>query len=200
MPKIRSPFYQNKLKSIIQSKQVQKASKDAVTWFNNRAEALRDKNIKKKYFQTVPNERKKSRALYGRMYYYSYDAKYKDKLPFWDMRPLIFPFKTKGKHFWGINLHLAPPAMRAVLMDSLYEIANNDKFDESTKLRLNWNVLSSFSNYKYFKPCVRKYLKSHVESNFIEVPSSEWEIAMFLPLQKIVGGNQTAYKAYRDAL
>lgn len=176
------------------------SSTSAKKWFRNRAEAIRDRQIRKKYFSSVPNERKKGRVQIGKMYYYSYNAKHKDKLPFWDRRPLIFPFASRGIYFWGINLHLAPPAMRAIIMDQLYAIANNDLFDETTKLNMNWNVLNNLSKSKYIKPCVRQYLKSHVESFFVEVPADEWEIALFLPLQRIEGGKGTAYQAYRDAL
>ena len=41
-------------------------------------------------------------------------------------------------------------------------------------------VLKATKNYKYFKPCFKHYLSSNVSSKIMKVPSSEWNIAIFL--------------------
>lgn len=120
----------------------------------------------------------------GHMYMYLYDPKTKDDLPYYDRFPLIFPFRVQSDRFWGINLHYLPLPLRAKLMDALYDVANNERYDETTKLRISYQVLTSASKFKYFKPCIKQYLFSHMQSKFVYIYPSEWDIALFLPLER----------------
>jgi hypothetical protein len=86
--------------------------------------------------------------------------------------------------FYGINLHYLPPSLRANLMDALYSITNNKRYDENTKLRISYATLKNASKYRYFKPCFKHYLASHVKSRFIEIQPVEWDIALFLPTER----------------
>ena len=81
-------------------------------------------------------------------------------------------------------------------MDALYDVANNDKFDETTKLKMNYSILSSSSKFKYFGPCVKHYLNEHLRSRFLYVYPSEWDIALFLPTERFVGA--TKQKVWQD--
>ena len=75
-------------------------------------------------------------------------------------------------------------------MDKLMENTNNDKWDETTKMKVNYSLLTSVSKLRYFAPCFKHYLFSQVESRMMLVPSSEWEISMYLPTEKFVGANK----------
>lgn len=126
----------------------------------------------------------------GNMYMYYYDPKHKDSLPYFDRFPLVFPYKKVPGGFMGINMHYLPLTYRAKLMDALYDVTNNDKFDETTKLKMNYNILESASKFKYFKPCVKHYLTEQLRSRFLYVYPSEWDIALFLPLERFQGATK----------
>jgi hypothetical protein len=132
-----------------------------------------------------------STIMPGSMYMFMYDPKYKETLPYYDRFPLIFPFRVQKDRFWGINLHYLPLNYRAILMDSLYELANNKQYDESTKLRLSWRLLNSAARAKYVKPCVKQYLLSHVDTRFMWVNPEYWDSAIFLPLERFEKKNKT---------
>jgi hypothetical protein len=127
----------------------------------------------------------------GNMYMYMYDPKYKDVLPFYDRFPLVFPFKVESDRFWGINLHYLPLSYRAILMDSLYDLTNNTRYDESTKLRLSFQTLNRAAKFRYFEPCVKQYLFSHLNSRFMYIYPSEWDIALFLPTERFAKKSKT---------
>lgn len=165
----------------VRSGQVPARTQQAREWY--RATASGYKRISEGRFNRDPN-RQTSTIMPGSMYMFHYDPKYKETLPFYDRFPLIFPFKVSGGHFWGINLHYIPPQARAILMDNLYDLANNKRYDESTRLRLSYDVLNSASKFRHFKPCVKQYLFSHLESRFIYIYPSEWDIAIFLPTER----------------
>lgn len=127
-----------------------------------------------------------TRCAIGRMYFYYYDPKTKDTLPYYDRFPLVIPIERYGDGFLGLNLHYLPPNLRLLLLDKLYDLLNNDCFDQSTKFRMSYSLLSNASRYKEFKPCIKRYLYSHLRSNFIEIPADQWEIAIFLPTEQFV--------------
>ena len=75
-------------------------------------------------------------------------------------------------------------------MDKLYPLLRNQKMDETTRLRLSYDLLNGARKYKYFKPCVHRYLREYVESRYIYVPLDEWDIALFLPTERFVGARR----------
>ena len=142
-------------------------------------------------------DRIRSQPTIGHMYMFYYDAKHKETLPYFDRFPMIFPYKKVRGGFMGINLHYLPHILRAKLMDSLYDISSNDKYDETTKLRLSYDVLSGAAKYKWFKPCIKHYLTSQVRSRFLYVYPAEWDIALFLPLERFQGATKS--KVWADS-
>jgi hypothetical protein len=79
----------------------------------------------------------------------------------------------------------------------LSEFTNNDKYDKTTKLRLSYDLLKSASKIFEATPCIKKYLFNHIDSRFLEIESSEWDIAALLPMESFVGANSS--KVYSDS-
>lgn len=151
------------------------------------------------------NSRLTDKPLIGRMYLFQYDPKGKKTLPYYDRFPLIFPiasantsgFAVNQGSFLGINLHYLPLPLRARLMDALYANVSTQDIDENTRLKISYNILQQASRYRFFKPCIKRYLVSHVQSRFFYIDPTEWEMALFLPLDRFVGANKT--RIYRDS-
>ena len=139
-----------------------------------------------------------SRIKMGGLYLFKYDPKWKDVLPYYDTLPLVFPFDKAEGGFLGLNLHYLHPTIRARFLDKLMETTNNDKYDETTKFKINYNILNNAKRYKEFEPCVKRYLYSHLRSRVMEIPSDDWEIALFLPTEKFV--KASAIKVQRDSI
>jgi hypothetical protein len=120
---------------------------------------------------------------YGLMYSFVYDPKMKKTLPYYDTFPLIFPVKLEEDGFLGINFHYLPHVLRAKLMDAIYSTTTNKKYDQSTRVRLSYNILNSAAKFRAFQPTLKKYLRTQIRSRFLEIPSTEWDIALFLPTE-----------------
>jgi hypothetical protein len=120
----------------------------------------------------------------GNLYMYFYDAKTKEDLPYWDRFPMVFPFRVQSDRFWGINLHYLPLPYRAKLMDALYQTRNNSRYDETTRLRISYQILKSASKFRFFEPCVKQYLFTQMKSQFFYIQPEEWDVALFLPLER----------------
>ena len=120
----------------------------------------------------------------GQMYMFFYDPKHKATLPFYDKFPLVFPIEYYNDGFLGLNLHYLPRYLRAKLMDSLYGTINNSAYDDSTKLKISYQILKSSSRFRYFKPCVKRYLASNVRQNFLWVEPKIWDWVLLLPTER----------------
>ena len=83
-----------------------------------------------------------------------------------------------------MNLHYLPPTLRARLMDALYDLSSNNRYDESTRLKLSYDILNSAAKFKFFKPTIKMYLNKHVRSRFLLIDSVEWDMALFLPTER----------------
>ena len=126
----------------------------------------------------------KGNVKHGRMYFYHYDPKFKHVLPFYDRFPLTIILERYNDGFLGLNLHYFPPKYRIALLDRLYMFTNNNKFDESTRFKMTYRMLNSIKKTRVAKPCVKRYLYAHMRSKFIEIPSRDWELATYLPVEQ----------------
>ena len=137
-------------------------------------------------------ERLRNKSMIGRMYFYFYDPKTKDKLPYYDMFPLVFPFKRLPDGFVGLNMHYLPYQMRVLLLQRLMDFSNNKNMDETTRLKYSWSMIDGVSRYRLAEPCVKRYLASHVKTNLRLVPATDWATAMLLPVEQFVGSTKTS--------
>ena len=152
-------------------------------WYRSAAGKLMSNITPGSFEKRTDEARKVSSMEFGYMYAFKYDPKMKKELPYYDTFPLIFPVRMDSDGFLGINFHYLPPVLRAKLMNALYSTLTNKKYDDTTKVRISYSILQSASKYKYFKPMLKKYLRSHVRSQFLEVQVNEWDIAIFLPTE-----------------
>ena len=118
-----------------------------------------------------------TKTVFGNMYMYFYDPKYKDTLPYYDAFPLVIMMGPAKGGFYGLNLHYLPPVLRAKALDAL----------------LGEGELPM----KFIKPTIHRYLTKHVKSRFALVDKPEWEIATFLPTQDF--RKASSGTVYRDS-
>lgn len=165
--------------------------KAAREWFRNEAKKIRLNDDTGMGIYVPERQMVRKQILPGFMYQFAYDAKTKDKLPYWDRCPLVFPYKIEADRFHAINLHYLNRAMRARLMDALHSIAINKKYNDNQRLALSYKILESSARFRWFEPCVHTYLFSHVRSKFYKVNGEYWDIALFLPTERFVKASKT---------
>lgn len=182
----------------IRAGQVPARTEKAREWYRNqarKANSAKDLNTEgsitgENILKTSGNKSKVANQVIGNMYLFRYDPKHKDTLPYYDRYPLVFPINKAKGGFLGINMHYLPPTLRAELMDALYSTVTNKKFDESTRLKISYDVLNKAKKFRLFKPTIKHYLGKHVKTRFVYMNPSEWDIALFLPLQEFVGASK----------
>lgn len=163
-----------------------KKRKEAREWYRNAATAVTSVDAAR-MMRRASRERTVNRVgqeQIGQMMMFWYDAKLKDELPYWDRLPLIFPIEIYKDGFLGINLHYLPLEWRARLMNALYSTMTDSKYDKHTRLRVSYSILKGAARFRGFKPCVKRYLSSHVVSPFVTIDPQEWDMALMLPTER----------------
>jgi len=155
-------------------------TKESRDWFRKKAATLRRIN-RNQLMQEDPLDLAARRYRPGAMVMYFYDPKTKETLPYYDAFPLVIMVDKAPGGFYGLNLHYLPPLLRAKFLDQLLDITNDKKYTEKTRFNISYDYLKAASGQKYFKPCFKHYLTSHIRSRLAIVPAPEWEIATFLP-------------------
>lgn len=157
-------------------------TKESINWFRKSLKKVKNINNKKLLKDSALTKVAKPKP--GSMYMYFYDPKHKDTLPYYDRFPLIIMVGKAKNGFIGLNLHYLPPILRAKFFDRLTEFTSNNKYDETTKIRLTYDFLKNSAKLKEFQPCYKHYLTKHVISRIVEVQAPEWEVALFMPTEK----------------
>ena len=186
-------FLIDRLKASLAKQGLTAGTNASRTWLRNKINELKPTR------QALMNDRTRlqSSSIIGRMYFYFYDPKTKDKMPYYDRFPLVIPIENYKDGFLGLNLHYIHPKQRMILLDKLSSTASNKTYDENTKLRISYQYLASAASAFEATPCIKRYLYSNIQSRFLEINADEWDIACLLPVESFVGASTS--KVYSDS-
>lgn len=133
------------------------------------------------------DQRGRSTAMLGRMYFYRYEPKFGDKMTKYDKFPMCIPIKRFGNGFMGLNLHYLPAGGRTRLIELLLVYKSEALITEKTRLNINYDILLTNSTMERLaKPCIHRYLWTQCRSRFIEIYPAEFDKAIQLPVEEWV--------------
>ena len=142
----------------------------------------------------IRDGKRNNKPFYGRLNMFFYDPKFKKTLPYYDTFPLVLPLERYDDGFLGINLHYLPMKLRIRLLDRLVDYSNNTKFDESTRLAVDYSKLK---NLNLIKPTLKRYLAGRVKTQFRRIDADEFTVAVLLPVQRFK--KASASEVYADS-
>lgn len=165
------------------AKQTTKTPKQAQDWFRQKARTAAQFRA-----NLVGNtDRLRPTMAIGKMYFFYYDPKWKEKLPVYDRFPLVFPIERYDDGFLGINLHFLSVPERRALLGELMKFANNQTLTPRTRLNLSYDLLQSTKKLNSLaRPCIKRYLNTQFRSRFVEILPDEWENVLSLPVADFV--------------
>lgn len=166
------------------------AIKKSRSWFDRQVQMLARENLTPQKVISGNTDQVTTTVLPGYLYMYLYDPKLKETLPYYDRFPLVFPYRKTQDGFIGLNMHYLPYALRIELLDALLTFRNNNRLDETTKLKYSWAVIDGVSRYRAAQPCIKQYLMPHVRSQFRRINADDWATAMLLPVERFVGASK----------
>jgi hypothetical protein len=190
----------SKLTQLAQQKtasDLQTMSRDSLNWLAKRIGEMRNPGSISAGI-TGEDFRHISKFRLGGLYFFCYDAKTKDKLPYWDKFPLVLALERYNDGFLGLNLHYLPLKYRVAFLDKLMDYAIQGDAGEILSMRVTYDILNASKRLKEFKPCVKRYLTGQIQSRMLAIQPNEWDIAAFLPVQNFV--KAPAAKVWQESL
>jgi hypothetical protein len=142
----------------------------------------------------IRDGKRNNKPFFGRLNMFFYDPKLKAKLPYYDTFPLVLPLEPYSDGFLGINFHYLPMALRLQLLDRVVDYSNNTKFDESTRLAVDYSKLKKLS---IIKPTLKRYLAGRVKTQFRRIDADEFTVAALLPVARFK--KASAAEVYKDS-
>jgi len=83
-------------------------------------------------------------------------------------------------------------------MDKLLDYGRFNEDGDPVRLRITYDILSATRRFKEFRPCIKRYLTSHIKSRILAVQPDEWETAVFLPVHQFKKAKPD--KVWRDSI
>jgi len=108
----------------------------------------------------------------GMLVMFRYHAKTAEKLRHYDKNPLVMIVENENELFYGTNLHYYRPNERLGMLSTIKDMIEEGNGD--------------WMSYLFGSKGFHKYLKSEVQSNFLNVNPLEWGIASQLPVEEFV--------------
>jgi hypothetical protein len=170
---------------------------DAVAW-------LKDKIDEIKRPSAIPNvisreaDRRASTLRIGMLYCFYYDPKTKADLPYWDRFPMVLILEKYDDGFLGLNLHYLPVKFRIAFLQKLMKFALLNSDHDIKRMRISYDILNAAKKYAEFRPCLKRYLRSHIKSKVLTIKPEEWDVATMLPIQQFRKAQAT--KVWRDSV
>ena len=187
----------DRIKEQLEKEGLEARTATARTWLRAKVSALKPNaaKLKNSILEDAESSRKKpltNDTMLGRMYFFFYDPKLKDSLPYYDRFPLVIPIERYSDGFLGLNLHYIHPKQRVILLNKLSVFLNNHEYDETTRFkRLRYDTLKAAKRIFEHTPCIKRYLYTHIKSRFLEISADEWDIAALIPYEMFIGASKS---------
>ena len=151
--------------------------KKSANWYRSNVASIADRVTARK----LMNQGKLiNRPSAGRLNMFFYDPKLKKRLPYYDTFPLVLPLETIKGGFMGMNFHYLPPLLRFRLLERMQRFADGG-LNEKTKIEAGYDDVKGIG---LVRPTIKKYLYSHVRSQFLRIDFDEAALAVYLPVQQ----------------
>ena len=175
----------------------------SMRWYRQKVQELLPKPQVRRMIREGYREGKVTvRPNFGMMNLFYYRPKGAEKLPYYDVFPLVIPMGRRlNDGFVGINFHYLSVPQRWLLLErlSMFQVPSElDAFDTEEGggdvMALFW---SKIRRKRGVKPIVRRYLTKNIQSRFLKIELSEMLIALSIPMERFYTGKWGRKKRYR---
>ena len=164
----------------------------SVRWYRNKIKALDPRITGPELISEAEKKKITARPNYGMMNLFWYKPLNAKRLKYYDLYPLVIPFKKHRNGFTGLNFHYLSVPMRMNLLERLSAFEDSgtlyslDVNDIDQLLAFEWMEVKGM---KGIKPIVRRYLANYVYSNFLKIGLEDMVVASLLPVERFYTGD-----------
>ena len=166
----------------------------SIRWYRQKVQALLPKpQVRQMIREGIKTQKVTVRPNFGMMNLFYYRPKGAEKLPYYDIFPLVIPIGRRlNNGFVGINFHYLSVPQRWLLLErlSMFQVPSElDAFDTEEGagdvMALFW---SKIRRKRGVRPIVRRYLTKYIQSRFLKIELSEMLIALAIPMERFYTG------------
>ena len=174
----------------------------SIRWYRQKVQELLPKpQVRRMIREGYKTQKVTVRPNFGMMNLFYYRPKGAEKLPYYDIFPLVIPMGRRlNDGFVGINFHYLSVPQRWLLLErlSMFQMPSElDSFDTEEGagevMALFW---SKIRRKRGVKPIVRRYLTKNIQSYFLKIELSEMLIALAIPMERFYTGKWGGKKRY----
>ena len=174
----------------------------SIRWYRQKVQELLPKpQVRRMIREGYKTQKVTVRPNFGMMNLFYYRPKGAEKLPYYDVFPLVIPIGRRlNDGFVGINFHYLSVPQRWLLLErlSMFQVPSElDAFDTEEGggdvMALFW---SKIRRKRGVKPIVRRYLTKYIQSRFLKIELSEMLIALAIPMERFYTGKWGGKKRY----
>ena len=174
----------------------------SIRWYRQKVQELLPKpQVRRMIREGIKTQKVTVRPNFGMMNLFYYRPKGAEKLPYYDIFPLVIPMGRRlNDGFVGINFHYLSVPQRWLLLErlSMFQMPSElDSFDSEEGagevMALFW---SKIRRKRGVKPIVRRYLTKNIQSYFLKIELSEMLIALAIPMERFYTGKWGGKKRY----
>ena len=174
----------------------------SIRWYRQKVQELLPKpQVRRMIREGYKTQKVTVRPNFGMMNLFYYRPKGAEKLPYYDIFPLVIPMGRRlNDGFVGINFHYLSVPQRWLLLErlSMFQVPSElDAFDTEEGggdvMALFW---SKIRRKRGVKPIVRRYLTKNIQSRFLKIELSEMLIALAIPMERFYTGKWGGKKRY----
>ena len=174
----------------------------SIRWYRQKVQELLPKpQVRRMIREGYKVQKVTVRPNFGMMNLFYYRPKGAEKLPYYDIFPLVIPMGRRlNDGFVGINFHYLSVPQRWLLLErlSMFQMPSElDSFDSEEGagevMALFW---SKIRRKRGVKPIVRRYLTKNIQSYFLKIELSEMLIALAIPMERFYTGKWGGKKRY----
>ena len=166
----------------------------SIRWYRQKVQELLPKpQVRLMIREGIKTQKVTKRPNFGMMNLFYYRPKGAEKLPYYDIFPLVIPLGRRlNDGFVGINFHYLSVPQRWLLLErlSMFQMPSElDAFDTEEGMG---DVMALFwpkiRRKRGVKPIVRRYLTKYIQSYFLKIELSEMLIALAIPMERFYTG------------
>ena len=176
----------------------------SVRWYRSKIQQIAPRLSPEKM---VAEGKTTARVNYGMLNLFLYKPLWAANLKYYDMFPLVIPFKWYRNGFCGVNFHYLSIPMRVALLERLsefqeeHELYGLDEYNspvsgrasgegtmgtKSDVLALTWQKISGMRG---IKPTIHRYLNKYVYTNFLKIELEDMVASILLPVERFYTGD-----------
>lgn len=175
----------------------------SVRWYRTKIEQIAPRLTAN---QMINRGKTTSRVNYGLMNLFLYKPLWAANLKYYDMFPLVLPFKFYRNGFCGVNFHYLSIPMRVNLLERLSEFEEEHELyrldrnqpvagrasseaamgTQGDILALTWQKIKGIRGVK---PTVHRYLNKYVYTNFLKIELEDMAAGVLLPVERFKKGD-----------